>query len=194
MLHQGGRRVLWPLARKPPVTRRLGICTCGITPILLNLHVLTHSQYTFHSYAEFSTLSHHFKFKFNYQFNTSMMIEILLSFLLLASAIVGGLVFLWNYANHETTAVWIGLDHQCADNSIGQDTWLETLADAAEETERLQKTIMDFYKSLMVISRPQRKQIAHAYTEVDLELGLQYKGTQTRDMSYKWSLPPITAV
>jgi len=32
---------------------------------------------------------------------------------------VGGLVFLWNFAAHETTAVWIGLDHQCDDNSIG---------------------------------------------------------------------------
>ena len=111
---------------------------------------------------------------------------------ILASAIVGGLVFLWNYANHETTAVWIGLDHQCADNSIGQDAWLETLAGAAEESERLQKTIMDFYKSLMLISRPPRKQVYHRQTEGDLELGLQHTGTQTRDMNYKWSLPPIS--
>ena len=120
------------------------------------------------------------------------MIEIFLAFLLLASAVVGGLVFLWNFAAHETTAVWIGLDHQCADAATGQDEWLETLANAAEETERLQKTIMDFYKSLMVISRPPRKQLRHAQTEVDLELGLQNTATQTRDLSYKWSLPPIS--
>ena len=125
---------------------------------------------------------------------TSKMFELskFLAFLLLASAIVGGLVFLWNYANHETTAVWIGLDNQCADSSIAQDHWIETLADAAEETERLQKTIMDFYKSLMAISRPPRKQMSHAQTEVDLERGLQDTATQTRDMEYKWSLPPIT--
>eukprot|EP00116_Pleurobrachia_bachei_P015697 sb/3475959/ len=120
------------------------------------------------------------------------MIETFIAFLLLASAVVGGLVFLWNFTAHETVAVWIGLDHQCADNKIGQDAWLETLADAAEETERLQKTIMDFYKSLMAISRPSRKQLSHAQTEVDLELGLQNTATQTRDLTYKWSLPPIS--
>eukprot|EP00116_Pleurobrachia_bachei_P015709 sb/3475971/ len=120
------------------------------------------------------------------------MIELLISFLLLASAIVGGLVFLWNFAAHETTAVWIGLDHQCADNSIAQDAWIETLANAAEESERLQKSIMEFYKSLMAISRPPRKQLSHAHTEVDLELGLQNTATQTRDLTYKWSLPPIS--
>ena len=89
---------------------------------------------------------------------------------------------MWNFAAHETTAVWIGLDHQCADSSIAQDHWIETLADAAEETERLQKTIMDSYKSLMSISRPPRKQMYHAQTEVDLELGLQHTATQTRDL------------
>eukprot|EP00116_Pleurobrachia_bachei_P015738 sb/3476000/ len=120
------------------------------------------------------------------------MLETLFAFLLLASAVVGGLTFLWNFAAHETTAVWIGLDHQCADSSIAQDAWIESLADAAEETERLQKTIMDLYKSLMTISRPPRKQLSHAHTEVDLELGLQNTATQTRDLSYKWSLPPIS--
>eukprot|EP00116_Pleurobrachia_bachei_P011925 sb/3472187/ len=162
------------------------------------------------------------------------------AFLLLASAVVGGLVFLWNYAAHETTAVWIGLDHQCADNSIAQDqcafrwikrtgkvertvythlwnwtahettavfiglnnksadnvdgqiVWIETLADATEETERLQKSIMDFYNSLMIIFRPPRKQLSHAQTDVDLEMGLQNTATQTRDLTYKWSLPPIS--
>ena len=93
MLHQGGRRVLWPLARKPPVTRRLGICTCGITPILLNLHVLTHSQYTLYGYAEFSTLSR-FAIKFNdmrhHVIQQPTMLETFIAFLLLASAIVGG--------------------------------------------------------------------------------------------------------
>jgi len=49
-------------------------------------------------------------------------------------------------------------------NVDGQDEWIKTLADAAEETERLQKSIMDFYKSLMIISRPPRKQLSHAQT------------------------------
>ena len=113
------------------------------------------------------------------------------AFLLLAAAVVGGLTFLWNWTAHETTAVFIGLNNKSADNVDGQNEWMEHLADAAEEAERLQHSIMKFYKSLMTTTHPPRKYYTHAGTEVDLELGMETISTQTRDMSYKWSLPPI---
>eukprot|EP00116_Pleurobrachia_bachei_P015585 sb/3475847/ len=113
------------------------------------------------------------------------------AFLLLAAAVVGGLTFLWNWAAHETTAVFIGLNNKAADNIDGQTAWIENLADAAEEAEKLQHSIMGFYKNLMIISRPTKKHYSNTGTGVDLELGMGTRSTQTRDMSYKWSLPPI---
>ena len=120
------------------------------------------------------------------------MLSTIIALFCLASAIIGGLTFLWNYIAHDNTSMYVAINNQISARTDAQVEWIQTLGETSQEVERLQKAVVDFYKSMRTFANPSKAYRVSRHTEVDLELGLGTSvATQCRDPAYKWSLPPI---